>query len=88
MWDCGSPLGSAGRTSHEPKRQNKHGENMHRLLSLTVAWQSKKKHLTSLSTEYRVNNCAEYLAAGQVQGSVPVLIQQCQVSLGPMKKDC
>lgn len=27
------------------------------------------------------------LAAGQVQGSVPVLIQQCQVSLGPVKED-
>lgn len=28
-----------------------------------------------------------YLAASQVQGSVPVLIQQCQVSLGSVKKD-
>jgi len=28
-----------------------------------------------------------YLAAGQVQGGVLVLIQQCQVSLGPVKKD-
>lgn len=28
-----------------------------------------------------------YLAAGQVQGSVPVVIQQCQVSLGSVKKD-
>lgn len=34
-----------------------------------------------------VNDCDVYLAAGQVQGSVPVLIQQCQVSLGPVKKD-
>lgn len=30
---------------------------------------------------------SRYLAAGQVQGSVPVLIQQCQVSLGPVKED-
>lgn len=28
-----------------------------------------------------------HLAAGQVQGSVPVLIQQCQISLGPVKED-
>lgn len=28
-----------------------------------------------------------YLAAGQVQGSVPILVQQCQVSLGPVKED-
>lgn len=30
---------------------------------------------------------SSYLAAGQVQGSVLVLIQQCQVSLGPVKED-
>lgn len=34
-----------------------------------------------------VNSCDAYLAAGQVQGSVLVLIQQCQVSLGPVKED-
>lgn len=32
-------------------------------------------------------NSDVYLAAGQVQGSVPVLIQQCQVGLRPMKED-
>lgn len=34
-----------------------------------------------------MNNVNVYLAAGQVQGSVPVLIQQCQVSLGSVKED-
>lgn len=34
-----------------------------------------------------VSNCCVYLAAGQVQGSVLVLIQQSQVSLGPVKED-
>lgn len=28
-----------------------------------------------------------YLAAGQVQGGVPVLIQKCQVGLGPVEED-
>lgn len=34
-----------------------------------------------------MNNLNVYLAAGQVQGSVLVLIQQCQVGLGPVKED-
>lgn len=49
-----------------------------------------KRNCICLSTEKLydfVTDCDAYLAAGQVQGSVPVLIQQCQVSLGPVKKD-
>lgn len=73
MWDCGSPPESAGRTSHEPTVQK---ENSRSFVDVTVTTSAEEGLWKS-----------SYLAAGQVQGSVPVLVQQCQVSLGPVKED-